>query len=57
VSGRIEEHSDVLLRLMIRDGRTERDGVRHSTLEVADLESRCIMGRCSRSTGGQTGGR
>jgi len=38
MDGRIEKYSDVLLRLVLGDGRSERDCLRYGRIEVANLK-------------------
>jgi hypothetical protein len=47
VAGWVEEHSDMLLRLVPSHRRSEGERLSDRGIEVADLEIEGIIGRCS----------
>ncbi|WP_268240578.1 hypothetical protein [Streptomyces camponoticapitis] len=62
VTGGVEEHPDVLLWLVLGHPGAQSDGLGDRRVQIAESrsptwKSKCIIGRCSPSTGGQTGAR
>jgi hypothetical protein len=55
VAGWVQENPDVLLWLGRRHRGSQRDRLSNRGIEVPTWKSKCIIGRCSPSTGGQTG--